>query len=183
MTTPNQVTKVVTGKCRLSYSHLFTPFSNIPNQEAKYSCVLLIPKSDKATLAKMKGAQAAALEAGKAKLFGNKIPANLHYTLKNGDVDADLDRNPEYAGHFYLSVNSKTRPGIVDGDLNPIIDSTSVYSGCYVRASLNAYAYSTQGNNGVTFGLNHIQLLGDGEFLGGRSKAEDDFDDDASSLL
>jgi hypothetical protein len=183
----NQTTKVVTGKVRLSYCHIFEPFTNLPGQEAKYSCVLLIPKSDKTTLDKMKAAQQAALENGKAKAFNGKIPANWHSTIKDGDnpEQTDLERNPEYAGHFYLSVNSKTRPGIVDGNLNAILDSTAVYSGCYVRASLNAYAYNTQGNKGVTFGLNHIQLMADGEFLGGRSRAEDDFDalDSSDNLL
>jgi hypothetical protein len=42
--------------------------------------------------------------------------------------------------------------------------------------SLNAFPYNTQGNKGVSFGLNHVQKIADGEFLGGRSKAEDDFD-------
>lgn len=188
MTSPNQATKVVTGKVRLSYVHVFEPFSNNPDQEAKYSCVLLIPKSDKATIKKLKDAQQAALENGKGKTFGGKIPSNWKNTLHDGDEDADLEKNPEYEGHFYMSVSSKTKPGVVDRALNEIIDSTEIYSGCYARVSINAFPYNTQGNRGVSFGLNHVQKLADGDFLGGRSRAEDDFDqlddeDDASSLL
>lgn len=179
-------TKVVTNKVRLSYVHLFEPYSNNADQEPKYSCVILIPKSDKVTLKKLQSAIDAAAEAGKNSKFGGKIPANLKTTLHDGDEEGDLERNPEYEGHYFMSVNSKTRPGIVDKDVNPILDSTEVYSGCYARVSINAFAYNTQGNRGVSFGLNHVQKIADGDYLGGRSKAEDDFDaieEDEESLI
>ena len=168
-------TKVVTGKVRLSYVHVFEPFSNNPDKDPSYSTVILIPKSDKATLKKITDAQQAALEAGKAK-FGGKIPPNWKNTLHDGDQDGDLERNPEYEGHMFMTISSKTRPGIVDQDVNQIMDSSEVYSGCYARVSMNAFAFNTQGNRGVSFGLNHVQKLADGDYLGGRSRAEDDFD-------
>lgn len=167
-------TKVVTGKVRLSYVHIFEAFSN-NDQEAKFSCVILIPKKDKDTLAKIRAAQKAAADSF-TKWPNGKVPANLPTTLHDGDEEADLERNPEYEGHMYMAINSKTRPGIVDEDVNPILDSTQVYSGCYARVSMNAFAYNTQGNKGVSFGLNHVQKMGDGDYLGGRSKAEDDFE-------
>lgn len=187
MTQPNQATKVVTGKVRLSYVHVFEPYTNNPDQEAKYSCVILIPKSDKATIRKLKEAQQVALEAGKVK-FGGSIPKNWKNTLHDGDEDADLEKNPEYEGHLYMSISSKTKPGVVDRALNPIMDSTEIYSGCYARVSINAFPFNTQGNKGVSFGLNHIQKMADGDFLGGRSRAEDDFEpldeeDEGSDLL
>lgn len=176
MPTGSSATKVVTGKVRLSYVHLFEPYSNNPSQDEKYSTVLLIPKSDKKTLAALKAAQEAAAENGKAKVFGGSIPKNLKLTLHDGDEDADLERNPEYAGHMFMSVSSKTQPGVVDKSVNPILDSKEIYSGCYARVSINAFPYSQQGNKGVSFGLNHVQKLADGDFLGGRSRAEDDFE-------
>jgi hypothetical protein len=180
-------TKVVTGPVRLSYVHLFEPYSNSDDQEAKYSCVLLIPKSDKTTLRKIEKAIAAAAEAGKSTKFNGSVPKNLKTTLRDGDEEGDLDKNPEYEGHMFMSVTSKTRPGIVDKDVDPILDSTEVYSGCYARVSINAFAYNTQGNRGVSFGLNHVQKVRDGDFLGGRSRAEDDFDafedEDEDSLI
>ena len=185
VTTPAQ-TKVITGKVRLSYAHLFEPFSNQPNQDAKYSVVLLIPKTDKATIRALRAAQQAALESGKDSRFGGRIPKDWKDTIHDGD-EADLDKNPEYEGHLFMSVSSKTKPGIVDGNVQPILDSTEVYSGCYARVSINAFPYSQSGNKGVSFGLNHVQKLADGEFLGGRSKAEDDFDsvadDDDDNLI
>lgn len=176
MSTPNQTTKVVTGKVRLSYCHVFEPQAAEGSETPKYSTVLMIPKSDKATMKKLRAAEQAAAEAGKNSKFGGKIPSNLKSIIHDGDEEADLDKNPEYENHWYMSVSSKTRPGVVDRDLNPILDSTDVYSGCYVRASINAYAYEYKGKKGVSFGLNHIQKLADGDFLGGRSRAEDDFD-------
>jgi hypothetical protein len=172
----NTDTKVVTGKVRLSYVHLFEAYTQNPTQEAKFSVTLLIPKTDKVTIGKLRAAQQAALENGKASKFNGSVPKAWSDTIHDGDEEADLERNPEYAGHLYMAVSAKTRPGIVDRDVQPILDSTEVYSGCYARVSLNAFPYNTQGNKGVSFGLNHVQKIADGEFLGGRSKAEDDFD-------
>jgi hypothetical protein len=171
-------TRVVTGKVRLSYVHIFEPYTNDPEKEARYSVTILIPKSDKTTLGKIEKAIEAAKEEGKTKTFGGKLPSNLKLTLHDGDEEADLERNPEYAGHMYMAMSSKTRPGVVDQDLNPIMDSTQVYSGCYARVSINAFPYSNSGNKGISFGLNNVQFLEDGEPLGGRTRAEDDFADD-----
>ena len=182
-------TKVVTDKVRLSYVHVFEPYSQDGDDDGKYSCVILIPKSDKRTLKKIRAAIEAATEAGKNSKFDGKVPKNLAITLKDGDEEADLERNPEYEGHMFMSISSKTRPGIVDQDVNPVLDSTEVYSGCYARVSMNAFPYNYKGKKGISFGLNHIQKIADGDFLGGRSRAEDDFeaydsgDDDDESLI
>jgi hypothetical protein len=178
-------TRVVTGKVRLSYVHIFEPYANNPNDDPKYSVTILIPKTDTATLDKIKSAQAAAAEEGKTKRFGGKIPANLSTTLHDGDEEADLERNPEYAGHFYMAMSSKTRPGVVDADRQAVLDPSTVYSGCYARVSMNAFAYNSNGKKGISFGLNNVMFLEDGEPLGGRTRAEDDFadDDDESGLI
>src|SRR5699024_9721609 len=83
--------------------------------------------------------------------------------------------NPEFAGHYFMTVSAKSRPGIVDRDVQPILDSTEGYSGCYARASINAFPYSVSGNKGVSFGLNHIRKMTNGEPLGGSYSAEHDF--------
>lgn len=170
-------TKVVTGKVRLSYAHLFEPYSSFENQPAKYSTTILIPKSDVATIKAIKAAQLTALEEGKSKKFGGSIPKNWKNTLHDGDEDADLEKNPEYAGHYYMAISNNQKPGIVDSNVQPILDATEVYSGCYARVSMNAYPFNAQGSKGVSFGLNHVQKLADGEPFGGSAgKAENDFD-------
>jgi hypothetical protein len=37
------------------------------------------------------------------------------------------------------------------------------------------YSFNTNGNKGIAFGLNNLQKIRDGEPLGSRSRAEDDF--------
>lgn len=164
-------TKVVTGKVRLSYVNLFEPRAAEEGKDPKYSVCLLIPKSDKATVAAVRAAIATAAEAAKAQNNG-KIPANLKSPLRDGDVERDSE---EYRDHWFINATSKLRPGVVDAGMQRIIDPTEVYSGCYGRAAVNFYYYSVNGNRGVAAGLQNVQKLEDGEPLGGRSRAEDDF--------
>jgi hypothetical protein len=169
-------TKVVTGKVRLSYCHLFEPYSSFDGQPLKYSTVILVPKTDTVTINKIKAAQQAALEIGKSTKFNGSIPKNWKNTFRDGDEEADLEKNPEYEGHYFMTISNSTRPGIVDQSVQPIIDQSEVYSGCYARVSMNAFPFSASGNKGVSFGLNHVQKLADGEPFGSITKAEDDFD-------
>lgn len=174
-----QRTKVTTGKVRLSYAHLFAPYSNREDIDPKYSTAILVSKKDKATVAALKKAEKNAIEDGISRnLFTAKDVklGKIKSIIHDGDTDQDLEDNPEYEGCLYLTVSSRTKPGIVDRNLDPIIDSTELYSGAYVRVSLNAFPYSVQGSKGVSFGLNNVQKLADGEPLGGRTRAEDDFD-------
>jgi len=171
--TKNTDTKVITGKVRFSYCHIFQPQAAEEGNEPKYSVCLLIPKSDKDTLRKIKAAVEAAKQLG-SKLWDGKIPANLKTPLRDGD--AERPDQPEYEGMFFLNATSKTAPGVVDSRLRAVIDSTEVYSGCYGRASVNFYPFNKKGNRGVACGLNNVQKLADGDYLGGRSRAEDDFE-------
>lgn len=167
-----QATKVITGKVRFSYLHVFEPSAAEEGQEKKYSVSLIIPKKDKATLAKIEKAIEAAKEAGKAK-FGGKIPATLKLPLRDGDIERPEDE--AYADSFFVNANARTRPGLVDKALNPIMDQEELYSGCYGRASVTFYAFNTSGNKGIACGLNNLMKLEDGESLGGRQSAENDF--------
>ena len=169
----NKATKFVTMKVKFSYVHVFEPHALDEGQEKKYSVSLLIPKSDKKTIVAIEKAIEAAAVAGKEK-WGGKVPNNLKTPLRDGDEDRP--DQPEYNGMYFINASSKTRPGVVDAQVQPIIDSTELYSGCYGRASINFYAFSVSGNKGIACGLNNIQKLADGDYLGGRSRAEDDFD-------
>ena len=168
----NNVTKVVTGKVRLSYAHVWEPVS-INDSKPKYSVSLIIPKSDKETIKKINAAVDAAIEEGIAK-FGGKKPnkAALKLPLRDGDTERE---DEAYKNSFFVNANSTTAPQIVDRAVNPILDREEVYSGCYARVSINFYAYNTNGNKGIACGLGNIQKVADGEPLGGRSNAKDDF--------
>ena len=165
-------TKVVTGKVRLSYAHVWEPVS-INDSKPKYSVSLVIPKSDKETIKKINAAVDAAIEEGIAK-FGGKKPnkAALKLPLRDGDTERD---DEVYKNCFFVNANSTTAPQIVDRTVQPILDREEVYSGCYARVSINFYAYNTNGNKGIACGLGNIQKIADGEALGGRTTAKDDF--------
>lgn len=176
MTTTQNTTKVVTGKVRLSYVALLEPKA-FEGQEAKYSTVILIPKTDKATIKKIQDAQKAAYEAAKNdKLKGIKWE-RVKTTLRDGDEDMDTEDHPEYAGHMFMSISSKTKPQIIDKYKNPVDSAEEVYSGVYARVSLNAYAYNTAGNKGISCGLNNVQVVAKGDYLGGKTSADADFDE------
>jgi len=169
-------TKVVTGKVRFSYAHVFEPTSMNEDEPKKYSTAILIPKKDKKTIAAIEAAVKAATEEGKNKKFGGKIPGVLKLPLRDGDEEKPDDET--YAGHYFLNASSNRKPGVVDADLNPIMDKDEFYSGCYGRASINFFAFAGKAK-GIAVGLNNVQKLEDGENLGGGgSSAEDDFGDD-----
>jgi hypothetical protein len=176
MSEKNITTKVVTGRVRLSFVNLFEPKS-IDGGKAKYSCLLLIPKSDTKTLNDINNAIDAAKEAGKVSKFGGKIPANVKITLRDGDEEKDTEEFPEYKGCYFMNASSEHRPSVVDKGVKKILDPSEVYSGCYARVSLNFYAYNTSGNKGISAGLGNVQKLADGDYLSGHSTPEEDFGD------
>lgn len=169
--------KVITGlNTRWSYANVWEPKS-INGGTPKYSVSLIIPKSDKVTVEKIKKAIQAAYEEGQGKLKGNGKTVPALSVLKTPLRDGDLERPDDeaYANSYFINANSATAPGIVDADRNTIIDRSEVYSGVYGRASINLYAFNSNGNKGIACGLNNLQKIKDGEPLGGKSRAEDDF--------
>lgn len=180
MTKFNNPTKVITGiNTRWSYANVWQAKS-INGGTPKFSISLIIPKSDIATVEKINEAIKAAYEEGESKLRGNgkSVPALslIKTPLRDGDTERPDDE--AYKNCYFINANSATAPGIVDADCQPIIDHSEVYSGVYGRASINFYAFNSNGNKGIACGLNNLQKIRDGEPLGGKSRAEDDFADD-----
>ena len=95
--------------------------------------------------------------------------------LRDGDVERPDDE--AYADSYFVNANSATAPGIVDADVNPILDRSEVFSGVYGRASITFYAFNSIGNRGIACGLNNLQKIRDGKPLGSRASAESDFGD------
>ena len=180
-TNANKVTnpmKVITGPdTRWSYANVWEPKS-INGGSPKYSVSLIIPKSDTKTVAKIKAAIEAAYQEGQAKLKGNgrSVPplAAIKTPLRDGDIDRPDDE--AYADSMFLNANSRQAPQVVDAKVQPILDQSEVYSGCYGRVSVTFYAYNSNGNKGVAAGLGNIQKLKDGTPLGSRANAKDEFE-------
>lgn len=173
----NNPTKVITGvNTRWSYVNAWEAKS-INGGAPKFSVSLIIPKSDTKTIEKIQAAIQAAYEEGQGKLKGNgkSVPALSVLKTPLRDGDAERPDDEAYADAYFINANSATAPGIVDADRNPILDRSEVYSGVYGRASINFYAFNSNGNKGIACGLNNLQKIKDGEPLGGKSRAEDDF--------
>lgn len=169
--------KVITGPdTRWSYANVWEAKS-INGGTPKFSVSLIIPKSDTRTIAKIKAAIEAAYREGEAKLKGNGKTMPPLSAIKTPLRDGDTERpdDPAYANSYFINANSSTAPGIVDADRQPILERSEVYSGVYGRASINFYAFNSNGNRGIACGLNNLQKIRDGEPLGGKSRAEDDF--------
>ena len=151
---------------RLSYAHVWEPQpAREADREPKYATSIIIPKSDAAQIKKIEA-------------------ASLKLPLRDGDTERD---DEAYQDAMFLNASSKTRPGIVDQNVEPILDRDEIYSGVYVNISIELYLFNVNGNRGVACGLGNIQKVRDGEALGGGAiKAESEFavvDDGASDFL
>lgn len=165
-------THVVTNEVRLSYANIWEPKS-INGGAAKYSCSIIIPKSDTETVDAINAAIDCALREGIGK-FGGKIPPRgaLKLPLRDGDTERDDDA---YRGCWFVNANSTTPPQVVDKYVRPITDHSEVYSGVYAHVSIAFYAFNSNGNRGVACGLGNIQKVRNGEPLGGRTNATAEF--------
>lgn len=170
MSTNTNPTKVIVP-CRFSYLHCWEPDS-VNGSEPKYSVSAIIPKSDTKTINAIKAAIEQAKKDSLSK-WGGKVPGNLKLPLRDGDIDRPDDE--AYAGCYFFNANSRQAPQVVDSKVQPILDQSEVYSGCYGKISVTFYGYNSNGNRGIAAGLGNIQKLKDGESLGGRTSAADDF--------
>lgn len=178
--------KVITGpQTRWSFCNVWEAKS-INGGTPKYSVSLIIPKSDTVTVDKINAAIQAAYTEGESKLKGNGRSVPPLSAIKTPLRDGDMERPDDeaYKNSYFINANSAVAPSIVDADRNVILERSEVYSGVYGRASINLYAFNSNGNKGIACGLNNLQKIRDGEPLGGKSRAEDDFatDDDDDFL-
>lgn len=167
---------MITTVCRISYPALYEPKPN-PSGALKYSCSLLVPKSDTKGVADIQAAIAKAIEKGKADVWKGKVPKFRYEPLRDGDAElaSGEKSSKEYEGHYFINCSSNEAPGVVGPDAKPLFDRDSIYAGCYVRADINPFPYLNSGNAGIGWGLNNVMLVREGERLDGRQRAEDAF--------
>ena len=157
---------VITPVFRVSFPHLFKANKATAQAEPKYGVAMLFPKD-----ADLSALKKAAEEAVYAK-WGDKIPKKLKKPFLN---QGDYELEGYVEGCVLIRASSLQKPGVVDANREDIIDESDVYPGCYGRASLRAFTYDINGNIGVSFGLQNFQKMRDGDPIGGRTNAEDDF--------
>ena len=175
----NIATKCLTGEVRISFEHLSRPYSN-NGGEPKYSCTILVPKTDTATYNDLKNALNAAYEAGVNDKWKGSRPQLRYPVIYDGDgVRLSGEAfGEECKGHWVLTASSKQQPQVVhQSNIRVQLAETDVYSGMYARVTLNFFPYENSGNRGVGCGLGNVLKTRDGEPLSGRASAESDFKD------
>lgn len=179
-------TRIMLKNVRLSFPSLFEPTS-FQGGDPKYQATFLIPKDDKANLDRLEQAVADAVAEGTAKKFEGKAPKKF----KNDPIrDGEEKDGAEFQGCMFISARNKMKPQVVDAQVNPILDQSEIYAGCYVNATVTAFAYNFEGVKGIGWSLGNIQKVKDGEPFGaGAIRAESEFeafdseDDDDEALL
>ena len=155
---------VITPEFRAAFVGLFkatAPKEN-PNGAKKFSMrAVFMPDADMTTLKQQ--AQIAAEE----KWGAGKVPKTIRSPFRfNEELENPIPGVPDDAVVMTFSANEDRRPGVVDKNLQDIIDDSECYSGAWFRAQVRAYAYDNAGNKGVSFGLQNVQKTRDDEPLG-----------------
>ncbi len=167
---------MITPLMRISYPALFEAKVN-PSGVLKFSCSLLISKTDVKGVEVLEAAIAKAIAIGKEKIWKGRVPNFRFAPLRDGDAELASGEkvDPIYAGIYFLNCSSNEAPGVVGPTAELLLDRSAIFAGCWVRADINPFPYSNSGNNGVGWGLNHVMLVREDTRLDGRVKAEDAF--------
>lgn len=171
---------IMTPEFRVSYPSVFKAKRNELNGKDEFSVQALFSKD--ADLSKLQALVQQTI-VDKWGADPKKHPKNLRKPFRNQADKTKTDDatgkdylpEPYVSGAVYLNLKSSQRPGVVDAAVQPIIDESEFYAGCYARATVSAYAYEQKGNCGVSLGLRNIQKVRDGDALGSKTRAEDDF--------
>jgi hypothetical protein len=179
--------KVITPKAMLSYPHLDKPQpKKKPTDKSKFSAALVFaPGTDLSALE-------AAAEAAVEDRWGAKGVEKLRKGQLRSPFRKDATSKGYEDGSVFINARSDYKPGLVylwpepgtnkpaevaDEDVRDVF-----YPGAQVRAQLSAFTYDTDGNKGVSFGLNHVQKLAEGKRIDGRGPANEAFDADLNAV-
>lgn len=155
-------------KVRLSYANIFTPReADAPGGKPKYTCMLMIPKTDKETIAAIKKATRDCYEANPAMLKDYDLEDC--YRINDGDGKSPKGKRygDECHGYWLLNVSSTRKPTVIGRDSEEILDPEEVYSGCWAKVGLTAVPYARKENTGITFSLDLVKKMKDDDHLGG----------------
>lgn len=179
----NNPFKLVLGKHRITYAHIKEPakFKDDDGKEgeAKYDVTFLIPKNHP-DVQRIKDVVKAVYTANKESLFKGLPMTSKNFWNPLRDGEEWLEGHPEateYEGMYFLKASSKSQPAVFDADKQEIIDLDEVYSGCYCRGVIAGWGFNKK-SKGVSFFLNSLMKIEDGERLGGFTANVDDYDDE-----
>lgn len=166
---------VLFGPVRLAFCHLTEPYAYKETEEPKYSCTIIIPKKEKATVDEVNKSIEAARKNGSLtiKEWKGKVPKNLKPTLHDGDEEKD---DEAFEGMYFINAKSRRRPNLYDRDGAQITDPEELYSGVWAYVEIVFSPFNHSGSNGVGAYINGVRKHKDGErFGGGGGTSADDF--------
>lgn len=179
--------RITTPVFRASYSYVWEPRAMKEGDEPKFSISMVFNKDE--TPAEEIKRMTDAIKAAAVEKWGSdtsKWPRNLKMPLRDADKedrtnpsDPKFDKN--YVNTYSMNASTKIQPGIVDADVQPILDKSEFYSGCYARATVTFLAYDKGGGRGVGCYLGNLMKVRDGEALAGGRSASADFAEFASA--
>lgn len=164
----------ITPTFRVSFPKVFEPSDDFSTGNLTYSLQMLVPKDGEDINVYKKAMLDVMVEK-----FGDETKAKNQIKspkFSNPINDGDNKEFPSHKKHWYINAKSKFAPGLIDTKRQPILNQEDFYAGCFARASLTAYFWERQGKMGVSFSLNHIQKMKDGDHFINKVKAEDVFD-------
>lgn len=161
---------IITPMFRASFPHVFTQGSY--DGKSSFSCAMIFDEAAQAT-AEFKAMKAAASKVAREK-WGDNIPGNLRTPFRKGEEKAHLGGYE--AGQIFTTARTNTQPEVLDRSRRILTSAKDFYPGCFARAFVHAFAYDNKGK-GVSFGLDGIQKLQDGEPLGAGGSVADLYDE------
>lgn len=162
----------------LSFPNLFQPKprSTDPKAEPVYSAVLIfspVQQQDKA----YKALVDACIQTAKDE-WGDKVDLKSVKMPFRDAGEKEGSWSGFEAGHTFISPWTKTKPGIVNSQRQDVLLPEEVWGGQTVRMNLNPYPWVNSGRKGVSFALNHVQIVRtDTPRLDGRGSPSAVFDD------
>lgn len=152
---------IITPEFRATFISVFKPSkpkSAKPDQQPKFSVRAAFPPDTDLSAMKKMAEETASNWTWK----GGSIPKNLRSPFRlNEELDDPIPGIGDDWTVMTFSSPQDKKPGIVDANLQDIIDDSEVYSGAWFRVQVDCYGYEQQGNKGVTFGLKNVQKVRD----------------------
>lgn len=168
------VANINTPRFRVSFPNVFKARKNDLNGKDEFSVTAVFPKG--ADLSALKAAVNAVVTE-KLGADKSKWPKGMRSPFRDQaerEKDGKLPEGYE-AGAIFINLKATQRPGVVDANVQDILEERDFYAGCWAIANVRPYYYDQKGNKGVSFGLQNIQKVADGDPLGGRVRPTDAF--------
>ena len=173
--------KLGTRPVRINYPAFVEPKApnNNPNGTKKYSCVVMIPKTDKECLKQIKAKMGEVYE-NNPTMLGDYDFQSMLRIYDGAKASPSGKKYPEYYKDYWiLNANNTRKPQFIDKHGAEILDiGTELYSGVWARLGLTFYPYSNSGNTGIGVSLDIVRKHHDDEPLGGVVSVGDYFTDD-----